>query len=424
MRGTGLLLASCVCLTAQQAGIEGFAVNALTGQPLSGVHVRFFTGSSDGVDRNYGALSDSAGHFSITGMQPGSYLLSPQKTGFVFVAKRVGAVPSNLVTLRSGQHLADFKVVMTPRAVISGRVLDENGEPVANVMVQAEPIARDASPPTSSLGRIMNTNDRGEFRIISVPGKYRIKATPHNMRDETEIRTDGSSAAAYGPTYYPSSAGKEQGGVVEAAAGGDTAGIDIRLVHPPRGLTISGVVSGIPEAGRGVSVMIQSGEAPERMNNMNGRGTTSDGKFVLHNLPPQFYRVFAQYRSGNIQLQSQTVELRPDSGDVTNLELVLSPGEDLAGKLEIAGDPSAEKRLIRLESVGMYFRGSPTAEVDKDGTFRFTESPAGQIPRARGSAAGKRVLQSNSARWRRRCGPHAGPLPWSTRIELADYRGP
>jgi hypothetical protein len=143
-------------------------------------------------------------------------------------------------------------------------------------------------------------------------------------------------------------------------------------VHPPHGLTISGVVSGIPEAGRGVSVMIQSGETPERMTNMNGRGTTSDGKFVWHNLPPQFYRVFAQYRSGNIQLQSQTVELRPDSGDVTNLELVLSPGEDLPGKLEIAGDPSKEKRLIRLEPVGMYFSGSPTAEVDKDGAFRFS----------------------------------------------------
>jgi hypothetical protein len=377
MRSVGLLWVSCACLTAQQAAIEGIAVHSVTGQPLSGVHVRLVARSHDGVSNVYGAMSDSGGHFSITGMQPGAYTLMPEKTGFVHMATRAGAVLSNAVTLKAGQRLTDFKLEMTPRAVISGRVLDENGDPVANVGVDAEPVSKDPPVATSMIGRRAGTNDRGEFRISGAPGKYRIRAMPRNMRAEDETRTDGTAAPAYGLTYYPSTAGRDQAGVVEAAAGGDTAGIEIRLVRLARGLTISGVVTGIPEAGRGATVLLQSGETAEEMTSIQGWGTSPDGKFVSSHLQPQFYRIFAQYRSGKIVLQSQKLELKLDSGDVTNLELVLRPGEELAGKLEIAGDPpaTAEKRTIRLEPAEINFGDSRSAEVDKYGTFRFSSLP-------------------------------------------------
>ena len=102
MRCTALLLLLCLGLAAQQAGIEGTAIHSVTGQPLSGVHVRMVTRSA--VSNVYGAISDSTGHFSISGMQPGVYTLQPQKTGFVF--------PSNGITLKADQRLTDFKLVM------------------------------------------------------------------------------------------------------------------------------------------------------------------------------------------------------------------------------------------------------------------------------------------------------------------------
>src|SRR5262245_60596855 len=122
MRRLAILLLLPSCLAAQQAGIEGIAVHSVTGQALSGVHMRVVTRAD--VNNVYGATSDSAGRFSISGMQPGVYSVQSQKTGFVF--------PSTSITIKAGQRLTDFRVPMIPRAVITARVLDENGVPIAN----------------------------------------------------------------------------------------------------------------------------------------------------------------------------------------------------------------------------------------------------------------------------------------------------
>ena len=65
MRGLIVLLLLCGFSDAQQSGIEGIALDSVTRQPLAGVHITFHT---DKVA--YGAMSDRAGHFSITGMPP------------------------------------------------------------------------------------------------------------------------------------------------------------------------------------------------------------------------------------------------------------------------------------------------------------------------------------------------------------------
>ena len=70
---------------AQPASIDGKVINHATGQPLSGVHVRLMTGDfgNRGIDQAYGAISDKAGHFSVTGMKPGLYLVILERAGFV-----------------------------------------------------------------------------------------------------------------------------------------------------------------------------------------------------------------------------------------------------------------------------------------------------------------------------------------------------
>jgi hypothetical protein len=73
--------------TAQPAGIEGIVVDRDAGQPLSGVHVRMITGVFDGggINDTYGAISDRAGHFSLTNLKPGLYLVLLERRGFVQV---------------------------------------------------------------------------------------------------------------------------------------------------------------------------------------------------------------------------------------------------------------------------------------------------------------------------------------------------
>jgi protocatechuate 3,4-dioxygenase beta subunit len=134
MRGVSLFLLFCACGAAQQASLEGVAVNAMTGQPLSGVHVRLVEAPSAGQQQVYGAMSDQDGRFSITGVQPGPYTLTPTRAGFIYLALAPGGSTRSPLRLAPGQHLTDFKLQMTPHAVIAGRVVDEYGDPVRDLL--------------------------------------------------------------------------------------------------------------------------------------------------------------------------------------------------------------------------------------------------------------------------------------------------
>ena len=203
----GLLFCAAFA-AAQPAGIEGVVLNHVTGLPLAGVHLRLVTVDfgGGGLEQAYGAISDRAGHFSITNLKPGIYLVFPERTGFVQFQSAHPNMPVGLVPLKPGQQLADYKVEMTPRAVMTGRVVDEYGDPVQNVSVQLEPVSPDTQMgPSFGLQSNVATDDLGEFHLVTAPGRYRLHATrfPFQRESGPEIRTDGTSAAPYADTYYP-----------------------------------------------------------------------------------------------------------------------------------------------------------------------------------------------------------------------------
>src|SRR6188768_3325414 len=99
--------------------------------------------------------------------------------------------------------------------VISGRIVDEYGEPVADALVssmrQTWSNGRRRMTPT---GRTGQTNDLGQFRMYGLPpGEYYVSATLRNtdiVMDPMTILggpTSGASgstpSAGYAATYYP-----------------------------------------------------------------------------------------------------------------------------------------------------------------------------------------------------------------------------
>jgi len=357
-------------------------VNASGGQPLAGVHVRLMSGLFDGVKDVYGAISDKAGHFSIATIQPGTYLLVPELAGFVYVPPKSeeSAVPG--LQIKGGQKLEGYKLEMTPVAVLSGRVVDDFGDPVANVSVELAP-ASAADEPFNMFGaRQSTTNDRGEFRVTTSPGKYYLKATFFSgSNEQPEIRTDGTSEVTYGPTFYPSSTGKERATAIEVKAGGETSGLEIRLARQ-HNLTISGVVTGITDPSARATVMMRFGESADVLNNSRGTAAGPDGRFSFSQLTPGFYRLYAVYSSGPTRLQSGSLDVKLDSADETNVELALNSGGEVTGVLQLEGLP-AEKRTVRLESSDLpIFMGLPGAAlagvVESDGSFKIANVPAGK----------------------------------------------
>jgi hypothetical protein len=363
-------------LYAQPGGVTGTTVDQ-AGAPLARVHIRLITGDfngNDAIQKIYGADSDAAGQYSFEAIPSGLYLVWAERTGFI--PKADG--PIMMLTLKPGQHLTDHKIVMMKQAVIAGRVTDEYGDPVQGVQVQAEAASKQ---PVSFMfnQRGAMTDDRGEFRILTSAGRYYVKAD--RREQNLEIRTDGGAGGPFETTYFPSAPGRENAGVLEVAAGQSLGGTEIRLLRAPpaapvRGFTISGIVVGAPEKGQ-TMVSLRFGEKPDELNNTNATGVLPDGKFSITGQRPAYYSIAAIYSEGKTPLRSHSVEFHLD-GDQTGLQLTLTPGEELTGKLEIVGDGPAgppERHTIRLEmpeGSGQFAPSAPpAAEVAADGSFRL-----------------------------------------------------
>lgn len=367
-------------LNAQPGGVTGVTVDQ-AGAPLARVHIRLITGNFDageGVQKVYGADSDTTGRYSFDAIPPGLYLLWAERMGFL--QKSEG--PFSMLAVKPGQHLTGHKIVLTAQAVIAGRVTDEYGDPVQGVPVQTEVVS--GQPDFMMFGRRnVVTDDRGEFRLIASPGKYLVMAGQMGgPQQASEVRTDGTAGGPLVTTYFPGTASKETASAIELAAGQSLGGIDIRLLRAgpttaAHKFTVSGVVLGTPEKGR-ASISLRFGEkAGELLYNGNSTVTDPDGKFSISGMQPGYYSVAASYSAGKTQLQSHSVEFHLDA-DQTGLQLTLTPGEDLAGKLEFVGEAPAgtsEKHAVRLESTGWshpFGQGAPPAsEVSADGSFRI-----------------------------------------------------
>ena len=125
------------------------------------------------------ASTDSAGQFAITGIAPGKYRLSAERSGFINTqyGARGPNKPGTLLTLEPGQKSSDLAMRLTPQGVIAGRVLDEDGEPVANVDVQV--LRQQYMQGRKQMARTggATTNDLGEYRVFGLPpGRYFVSA--------------------------------------------------------------------------------------------------------------------------------------------------------------------------------------------------------------------------------------------------------
>ena len=376
MRPLVVLLLLAGSLAAQTASVEGVVVDQTTGKPLSDVHLRVLTGDVGTltVERVYGAMTDRAGHFSISAMKPGLYLIVPERAGFVFV-RPAGPIPATVLALKAGQHIANQKVEMTPSGFISGRVSDDAGDPVPGASLQL----RAAPPDTDFVNPFAvplpnYSDDHGQFRIVVSPGKYYLQAMPRNY-----------GLAQYVATYYPNADSLSEATPIQIKPGQDVTSLEIRLTHAKsslpgaavQSLSIGGLVTGTPDGAR-ASITVRGSQSPGAMQTVRGGLIDRDGKFSIRGLTPGSYKVFAQAPAGTSRLQSQAVDVQLTGSDVENLQLHLAPGEDLGGSLEVAGEVAgaapARKLSVKVESTEPRGPGTPEsspAEVGKDGSFRI-----------------------------------------------------
>ena len=191
-----------------KGSIEGQAVNAKTGAPLKKASVRLTmivppSNGPAGVRMQGPNMrtvdTDEAGRFSFTGLDAGKYRLSADRQGFLHqnYGERKYSGGGTPVLVAEGQNVKSLLFRMNPQGVITGKVLDEDGEPLANVQVRASRYMYLGGKRQWTQAATANSSDIGEYRLADLqPGRYLISTNPRNVRVNVLFQANNEPVSA------------------------------------------------------------------------------------------------------------------------------------------------------------------------------------------------------------------------------------
>src|SRR5262249_24278619 len=138
----------------QAAIIQGTVCEIRSCAPIPGA--RLFLISTDAMNGSgRTAVTDIAGKFRFPPIQPGKYPMNVDADNYTAAS----ILP--IVTVTEGANIPDLKIELRALGTISGRAFDINGEPLADVRVDALVVSLHVLTSIAST----DTDDRGEFRI-------------------------------------------------------------------------------------------------------------------------------------------------------------------------------------------------------------------------------------------------------------------
>jgi len=357
-----------------KCSIEGRALNAQTGDPVRKAHIRLY--SIDGRNNNYSATTDAGGHYTVQEVDPGSYSLFAERNGFIqteYGAHGTNRAPA-AVTLNPGQRVRDISFRLIPQGVISGRVLDEDGEPLEHVQVMATRSMRGRRQMgPAGYGQ---TDDLGEYRIFALePGRYYLSAAYRRPNMMTEDRTAGAVAdESYAPTYYPGTSDPAGAVTLNVAAGAQLRGTDLTLLKKRtmriRGKVINPLAELTPVI---VTLMPRDKNAMSFYPAATTQVRSADSSFELRGVTPGSYVLTAQCANAD---KFYMVQQRIDVGNnnVDNLSLMLAAGLELKGTVRVEGPGDAQpgKLQVTLAPEENVHKGAWVANVGDDGSFTLS----------------------------------------------------
>jgi hypothetical protein len=317
--------------------------------------------------RTFDANTDGDGRYELKQLPAGRYMVSASRANYVahtLGQKRPGGAGTR-IDVADGQTIApvDFKLMRA--GVITGRVVDEAGEPVTDV--QVAPVRSQLMNGTRQMmptGRGATTNDLGEFRIFGLPpGRYYIAAVYRGaMGGDTDDRS------GYGPTYYPGTGNVAQAQRITIAAGQTIDSASFTLL-PVRTVKVSGIAldaQGRPLSGAFINIITRS-----FMAGGGGAAIRPDGKFTISGLTPGDYALRVSLPGNS---ESATMPLTIADADVSDIQLITSKPPTIRGRVVLDDSAPAPKgsslRVFVQNDLPMMPSGN--AQVKDDFTFETT----------------------------------------------------
>jgi hypothetical protein len=344
------------------------------------------------------ATSDTEGKFSFQGIEPGRYTLTAQHAGYstkTYLAPGGGAT-ANVLTLTAGQHLTDLSIELADQTVLSGKVTDDQDNPMSGVTVRPmHAVLLNGRMRIATAGAGVRTGSNGEFRLTVATGRWYLSfsisrpAAPARARpNAAPPGTPAEPERDYVTTYYPGVTELASAQGIDAAVGQQLSGLDTRLrktlVYHVRG-KIAGTLPPDTSA-RGPLRIFASQEAGD--SNVGafdeGQAAQPDGAFDIAGLTPAAWTLTVVRQTERREsLGRQIVQV--GNQNVEDVVIAVQPPTDVRGSVRAVPqqppgfNPSPQTTTplqVRLNPLDPLLN-SAAAPVQNDGAFTLKNVEAG-----------------------------------------------
>ena len=343
---------------AKPSGIlRGRVYAADSGQPLRKAQVRLTSadGGPNAPRENRLTSTNVNGVYEFTELAAGRYNLTASKGSYVSLSygQMRPFEPGRPIELLEAQVLERVDFSLPRGAVITGRVVDEYGEPLSNVTVEATRASGQLGAMTTRMAR---TDDLGEFRLYGLaPADYYVQAT---SRMPGPVVPPGAAAendrTGYATTFFPGVVDQAEAKKVTVGIGQAVDDISFAMVA-----TRTARVSGTAVDSHGVPVNGMLTVIRRVNGTVSGTGSPlrPDGTFLLASMAPGTYTLSARTQGEDPEVAA--ISLTVGSEDITDLHLVTAPYITATGRVVI--DPAA---LQLMPNVQMSVMAVPASQAE------------------------------------------------------------
>ncbi|HLK67291.1 MAG TPA: carboxypeptidase-like regulatory domain-containing protein [Bryobacteraceae bacterium] len=378
------------------SGVQGSVVSALTGQPVRKARV-ILAPVKKGEPLT--AVTDAQGKYTLPNVPPGIWRMGATRDGFLsqaYGAKKPGDDQRGEPLELTAGAVKKVDLQLTPLGSITGRITDENGDPVRQVQVAVMGFDHGPAGKTLQARTVVQTDAAGEYRIYDLPpGKYYLRAKPQSAQMPGMAQPGSSYATVFYPNALQASsatpidlvAGQEQRGLNFSMRPIATSFIRGRVIKPAGSENCSVAVEGEGDGPDAVGaamfgmishdIMMLSNLASQ-MDSSNDvddfagvHSIDKEGKFEYLNIPIGSHTLAARCEV-NKQRYSVKKPIELDAQGLPNVELRPVGPSAVTGKVRVEGESKsnlAETRIWLESASGENAAAGPPGVDATDGTI-------------------------------------------------------
>ena len=358
----------------ETCSVSGIVIKMADSAPLR--KARLVLRSVADPNRTVAAVTNADGRFALKDIEPGAYRLTVTRVGFVAdeYGRRKPNAPGAVLTLHAGQELKDLQFRLIPAGVISGKIYDDDGEPLPGVQVGAVRQVYSQGKRSRTSATTASTNDLGEYRLFGLaPGRYFVSCVyPRWNRGASEDDPVDAQDEGYAKLYYPGTADAAKAGPITIKPGEEASSIDILMRKVPV-RQIRGNVYNLITHKPGVGVtLILLPKTPNHEWDFASPTTVqkSDGSFVIQEVLPGSHTLASFWLDDGIAyVNLQAVDV--GNVDVEGIAVTVSAGSNISGRIVWEGQPALEKDELTItpQPVDVPFGMRGQARVGRDNLF-------------------------------------------------------